>query len=210
MPPFESLVAFTLAALVLNASPGPSNMYVMACAVARGTRAGVVATFGLSTGSLIAVVATAAGLTVVFQQSALLYQLVKLAGAIYLVYLGVGYWRAGPVQMNSQQTPVQHSLWRIYRQSILVEITNPKMALFFLAFLPQFVVSEAGLVWVQLLLLGLIVTVTAIPMDLTLAYGSSRVARWLVRHERAQIIQERISGTILVALGIGLLVQFLQ
>ncbi len=207
MPPIENLIAFTLAALVLNISPGPSNMYVMARSISQGVRGGVAAALGMSTGSLLAVIATAAGISVVFQQSPLLYTLIKLAGACYLVYLGVGYWRAGPVEMGQARPSPPKPLGRIYKESILVEITNPKMALFFLAFLPQFVVPEAGPVWSQLLVLGLIVTVSALPCDLVVAYGSSRVAQWLIRHEKAQIIQERVSGSILLLLGSGMLAE---
>ena len=93
------------------------------------------------------------------------------------------------------------SLATVFRESVVVEATNPKTALFFLALLPQFVDPAAGPVAPQFLLLGLIVTVSAIPCDMLVAVAAARVSQWLIRHEQAQVIQERVSGSILLGLG---------
>ena len=201
MPSFEVLLGFTVAALVMNLSPGPSNLYVMARAVSQGAHGGLVAAAGLAVGSLVHVFAAVFGLAVVFQYSPLAYTVFKLAGAGYLIYLGVSYWRAGPASLGEAQRLPVKSLATVFRESVIVEATNPKTALFFLALLPQFVDPAAGPVAPQFLLLGLIVTVSAIPCDVLVAVAAARVSQWLIRHERAQVIQERVSGSILLGLG---------
>ena len=202
MPSLEVLLAFTAAALVMNISPGPSNLYVMARSIAQGTEGGLVAAAGLAVGSLVHVLATVLGLSAVFNASPLLYTVVKVLGAAYLIYLGISYWRAGPAEtpVDAPRVP-RKPLATVFRESVIVEVTNPKTALFFIAFLPQFVVPESGPVWTQLLVLGAIVTISALPCDVLVAVAASRVARWLTRHERAQVIQERVSGSILLGMG---------
>ena len=202
MPSIEILIAFTLASLVMNISPGPSNLYVMARAIAQGSQAGVVATLGLAVGSLLHVMAAVFGLSILFSQSPLLYSLVKIAGAAYLVYLGIVYWKSAPLEMGGNRPAAgQKSLGLVFRESIIVEVTNPKTALFFIAFLPQFVVPESGPVAQQLLILGIIVTLSGIPCDLLVALSSSKLAQWLIRNQQAQRIQQRLSGSILIAMG---------
>lgn len=202
MPSIEILVTFTFAALLMNTSPGPSNLYVMARGIAQGTRGGIVAACGLAVGSLMHVLATVLGLSAVFIHSPAIYTAIKLAGAAYLIYLGIQYWRhSKPTDgMTIKATPAK-SLGTIFKESVLVEVTNPKTALFFLALLPQFVVPESGPVHMQLLVLGIIVTLSAIPCDILVAISSSKVAHWLTKNQRAQQIQERVSGSILMAMG---------
>ncbi len=149
--------------------------------------AGVVSAAGLATGSLVHVVAAAYGLSVIFQVSATAYTLLKVAGAAYLIWLGIGYLRRGP---------------STFRESALVEALNPKTALFFLALLPQFVEVAAGPVVPQVLLLGLIVTLTAIPCDLLIAFASGSLAKVLLRRPIYGRIQDWVAGSLLIALGV--------
>ena len=203
MPSIEVIIAFTLASLLMNVSPGPSNLYVMARTIAQGMRGGMVATAGLAVGSLLHVGATVLGLAALFAYSPMLYTAVKLAGAIYLLWLGYRYWRETPNFAREADCPSRSakSLWSIFGESVIVEATNPKTALFFIAFLPQFVVPEAGPVAVQLLILGIIVTLSGVPCDLLVALSSNRVAAWLTRNRQAQRVQQRVSGSILLGLG---------
>ena len=202
MPSIEVLIAFTAAALLMNISPGPSNLYVMARAIAQGTQGGIVAAIGLAVGSLVHVVATALGLSAIFAHSPTLYMIVKLMGATYLIYLGITYWKSkGSGGNETVQQPKEKPLLSVFQQSVIVEVTNPKTALFFIALLPQFVVPESGPVSQQLLILGIIVTISALPCDILVAVSSSKISNWLLRHERAQQIQDRISGSILFAMG---------
>jgi threonine/homoserine/homoserine lactone efflux protein len=202
MPSIEILIAFTAAALILNISPGPSNFYIVARAIAQGTKGGIVAAVGLAVGSLVHVVATVLGLSAIFTHFPTLYMVVKLIGAAYLIYLGISYWKSNSSEgtENVQQTR-EKPLVTVFRESIIVEVTNPKTALFFIALLPQFVVPESGSVSLQLLILGIIVTITALPCDLLFAFSASKASNWLIKHERAQQIQERISGSILFGMG---------
>lgn len=203
MPPIEMLMAFTVAALLMNVSPGPSNLYVMARSIAQGVWGGLAAAAGLAVGGMVHVAAAVLGLSAVFKHSPTLYTLVKLLGAGYLIYLGVCYWRESRAQAPDApqwQVPSK-SLASVFRESIIVEVTNPKTALFFLALLPQFVMPEAGPVWQQLLVLGLIVTVSALPCDILVAVSASKVADWLAQHAQAQQIQSRVSGAILLGMG---------
>lgn len=200
MPSIEVLIAFTAAAFVLNLSPGPSNLYVMARAIAQGTKGGIVAALGLAVGGLVHVAATVFGLSAIFEHSPTLYSVIKFAGAAYLIYLGISYWRSKSSSSGISRTK-EKPLFSVFKESILIEVTNPKTALFFLALLPQFVVPESGPVPQQLLILGLIVIISALPCDMLVAISSSKVATWLVKHERAQQIQERVSGSILFGMG---------
>lgn len=202
MPSIDVLIAFTLASLLLNISPGPSNLYVMARSIALGTRGGVVASAGLATGSLLHVLAAVFGLSAVFNHSPLLYTLIKLAGAMYLVYLGISYWKSGALDTDAARSATKpRSLLSVFRESVIVEVTNPKTALFFIAFLPQFVVPEAAPVAQQLLILGIIVTLSGLPCDLLIAFSSSKVCDWLIREQRRQRLLQRVAGSILVVLG---------
>ena len=202
MPSPEVLFAFTLAALMMNISPGPSNLYVMARAIAQGTRGGIVAALGLAVGSLVHVVATVFGLSAVFEHSPALYTVVKLLGAGYLLYLGFSYWRTASRESDTKISRLKpKSLSAVFAESVVVEVTNPKTALFFIALLPQFVVPESGSVSQQLLILGIIVTVSALPCDVLVAVSSSKVSAWLLQNQRAQRMQEQVSGSILMAMG---------
>lgn len=202
MPSIEILITFSLAALLLNLSPGPSNLYVLARTIAQGTRGGMVAAAGLAVGSLVHVVAAALGLSVIFSQSPALYTGIKLAGAAYLIYLGLGYWRSRASAEVEKTTQIRvKSLRAVFLESILVEVTNPKTALFFIALLPQFVAPESGPVSQQLLILGIIVTLSALPCDALIAVSTGKASAWLMQNKRGRQLQERVSGSILLAMG---------
>jgi threonine/homoserine/homoserine lactone efflux protein len=187
---------------LLNISPGPSNLYIIARSIAQGPKGGIVAAVGLATGSMVHVVATVVGISAIFQHSPTLYTIVKLIGAAYLVYLGISYWKSSSAGNNMVATKTrQKPLFTVFRESIIVEVTNPKTALFFIALLPQFVVPESGPVSQQLLIFGLIVMISALPCDLLVAISSSKASDWLIKHKRAQQVQERVSGSILLGMG---------
>lgn len=199
MPSIETLLVFTIAALVMNLSPGPSNFYVLARSVGQGPGAGLSAALGLAIGGLVHVIAGAFGLSLLFETTPRLYLGLKYIGAGYLIYLGIRMILA-KVEPNPSVKPVGRSRLRILRESVFVEVMNPKTALFFIAFLPQFV-DGASPVAPQFLLLGLIVTVTALTCDIVVAVGAGKVARWLRGNLALQRLQNRVSGGILLSLG---------
>jgi threonine/homoserine/homoserine lactone efflux protein len=201
MPSLQTLLLFTVAALAMNISPGPSNLYVISRSLAQGTSAGLVAAAGLATGSLFHVTVTSLGLAVILQYSPIAFLVMKLAGAGYLVFLGLKLLLAKSPKLSPSTLLPKQRLARIFRQSAVVEILNPKTALFFLAFLPQFADPKAGPLAPQLLLLGCIVTLTAIPCDALVAVLSGKAADVLRRKPIFQRLQNWISGSVLVALG---------
>ena len=201
MPSTQTLLIFTLAALAMNISPGPSNLYVMSRSIAQGISAGLTATAGLASGSLFHVVVTSLGLAVILRYSPFAFTALKLTGAAYLVFLGVKHFLARPQPIGDTLVFPRKPLGRIFGESCLVEILNPKTALFFLAFLPQFVAPETGPVAPQLLLLGAIVTLTAIPCDALVALASGKAANLLRRRPIFFKVQNWVSGSVLIGLG---------
>jgi threonine/homoserine/homoserine lactone efflux protein len=201
MPSLHSLLIFTLAAAAMNISPGPSNLYVMSRSLAQGARAGLVAALGLATGSLFHVTVTALGLSVVLRYSPALYAVVKPVGAAYLIFLGLRLLLSKGASLTAAASGNCRPHGRIFRESILVEMLNPKTALFFLAFLPQFADPGAGLLAPQLLLLGSIVTLTAIPCDAFVAVAAGAAANALARRPLYGRLQKWLSGSILLGLG---------
>ena len=201
MPSLQTLLIFTAAAFAMNISPGPSNLYVMSRSLAQGTSAGLIAAAGLATGSLFHVTVTSLGLAVILQYSPVAFLLMKLAGAAYLVFLGLKMLLAKSPSLSPDALLPKKPLARIFRESAVVEILNPKTALFFLAFLPQFADPKVGPLAPQLLLLGFIVTLTAIPCDALVAVLSGKAADLLRRKPIFQRLQNWISGSVLVGLG---------
>jgi threonine/homoserine/homoserine lactone efflux protein len=207
VPSNETILTFTLAAIILNLSPGPSNLYVMARSISQGVKGGVVAAFGLSFGLMIHVVLAALGVSAIFKYSPVMYTLVKLLGAIYLIYLGILYWKTSGSKVQLQKIKRKKSNTQIFKESVLVEVTNPKTALFFLAFLPQFVSPEIGSITTQILLLGAIVTISAIPCDLFVAFTSTKLVSLFSANNKSTMIQERLSGSILFGMGSYIVVE---
>ena len=200
MPSLAHLAIFTLAALAMNAAPGPSNLYVLSRSLAQGTAGGLVSALGLALGSLFHVALAVAGLAALLSYAPTLYDAIRLAGAAYLIYLGIKTLRAPGASMPANGG-ARRSLGRVLFDAALVEMLNPKTALFFLAFLPQFVEPAAGPAAPQLLLLGLIVTLTALPCDMLVALAGARLARLFTTQARRRW-PSRLAGSTLIALGL--------
>lgn len=199
----ETVAAFVIAAYTLSLSPGPSNLYIMACTMGSGGKGGLAAASGMAIGSIIYSVLTAVGVAAVIAVSPGLFLTIKLAGAAYLIYLGAITLRDahGP----DFQKSVCRSAGAIWRQSVLVELTNPKTVLFFLAFLPQFTTPGQGDEGLQLFLLGLIYSVVALSSDLLVVGLSAKVKVVLQRSPRLGVWQERAAGLVLLGLGLAIL-----
>jgi threonine/homoserine/homoserine lactone efflux protein len=211
MPPLNDILLFTAAAVMMNLSPGPANFYVMARTIAQGIPAGLAAVAGLAAGGLLHVIAAVLGLSVLFAYSPFAYTLLKIVGATYLIYIGLGYFgisllgRNKKRNMETEETKTealeQLAIRKIFIQSVIIEASNPKTALFFLALLPQFVAAEAGPAAPQFLLLGLIVTLSAIPCDLFVTFFSDRAATLIRGNQRIRKRLEGFSGSVLIILG---------
>jgi threonine/homoserine/homoserine lactone efflux protein len=153
MPSVDALVLFFTSSILLALAPGPDNLFVMIQAAQRGRMAGLAVTLGLCTGLLVHTTAVAFGLAVVFQASALTFNLLKYAGAAYLLYLAWGAFTAGDSDSGDSRA-VDLSFARLYRRGIIMNVTNPKVSIFFLAFLPQFADPQNGPLALQIILLG--------------------------------------------------------
>lgn len=198
-------VLFFTAALAINISPGPDLIYVLSRTVAEGRRVGFASLLGIWTGALVHVSAAALGLAALLAASDVAFAVVKYVGAAYLIYLGLRAWRAQAPVLDKEQKPDRRvTPWMAYRQGVAVDLLNPKAAIFFLAFLPQFVRPEAGHVSAQIMLLGVLVIAVAVVVESAAMLLASRLTRTLRGNARASRWLQRLLGSVLVGLGVRL------
>jgi threonine/homoserine/homoserine lactone efflux protein len=199
-PEPSTLALFMLAALALLLVPGPAVLYIVTRSMDQGRAAGLVSVAGIATGTLVHVVAAAAGLSALLVSSAAAYNVVRWAGAGYLIVLGVR--RLLTREAAGEVQPVRAwSLRRTYGQGVIVNVLNPKTTLFVFALLPQFIDPERGSVAVQALVLGLTLVVLGMLSDGTYAVAASAVGDRLRRNARTRRALERASGAVYIALG---------
>ncbi|MEM9097942.1 MAG: LysE family translocator [Pseudomonadota bacterium] len=208
MPPFETLLAFAAATLVFAYMPGPALLYTAAQTIARGRRAGLMAALGIHVGCYLHVIAAVAGLSYLFEAVPALYLALKIAGAVYLIWLGLN------LILKREDSPAEievlphQSARKAFLQSVMVEVLNPKVALFFIAFLPQFVDPSASLpVWAQFLILGTIVNFAFTSADLVCVVMAGAVMARLRKSAGAARLMRRAGGGLLVALGAHMALQ---
>jgi threonine/homoserine/homoserine lactone efflux protein len=201
VPDSDALWLFSVAALALLLIPGPAVLYIVAQSAEHGRVAGLVSVTGVHLGTLVHVAAAAVGLSAIIVSSAVAFSVVKYAGAAYLVFLGLKkLFTRERFETTGERPPRQ--LNRLFRQGIVVNILNPKTALFFFAFLPQFVAVEKGSVGLQILVLGLLFILIAMVSDGLYALAAGTASDWL-RGSRVFLRAERwVSGTVLVLLGV--------
>ncbi len=192
---------FILASLALLVVPGPAVLYIVACSVSQGRLAGMVSAAGVQMGASVHIVAAALGLSAVLLSSALAFNIVKYLGAAYLIYLGVRQWLAREPATGAPAAP-HEPLRRIFAQGVVVNVLNPKTALFFFAFLPQFVDPARGDVAAQVLLLGLLFVALAIVNDGAYALLAGSLGNWLRGNRRFWSGQRIFAGAVYVGLGV--------
>jgi len=196
------LVTFMLAAGLLIVVPGPAVLYIVARSIDQGRLAGIVSVLGIASGAVVHSLAAAVGITAVLAASAPAFSIVKYLGAAYLVYLGITTLLKKPEpQENIMVEP--KPLWQIYRQGFVVNLFNPKTALFFLAFLPQFADPAHGSVPLQTFLLGLIFVTIALFSDSIYALLAGQLGGWLKQSQTFQQRQRYFSGSVYIALGVA-------
>ena len=204
---WSSYLLFLVACAAFILAPGPAQALVVAKTLAEGRCVGVLTAIGLNIGTLFHAVAAALGLSALLASSALAFSVVKYLGAAYLIYLGIRALRAGPqassLPTSTRVTAPKSALW----QAVLVGTLNPKVALFFLAFLPQFVNPQSGSVVLQFLVLGTTMAALDVLYEVVLVQLVSRMRRRMLGSVRFVLWQNRISGAVLVALGLRLAVQ---
>ncbi|MCP4979554.1 MAG: LysE family translocator [Gammaproteobacteria bacterium] len=199
---FTHWSTFFVAAILLNLTPGPDIAYVLTHTVKNGMRSGFAALFGVWSGLFLHVVFAALGLSVILATSATAYFFVKWIGALYLIWLGIQALRSNGQSIDSKTGTTRSSARRIYSQGVLVATLNPKVAFFFLAFLPQFVVPGAGPASAQFFLHGfLILAVGALIEPLIIVVGV-KLSKHLHKNSSVIVWMERSLGTLFIGLGV--------
>ena len=194
---------FITVSWALIIAPGPDMLYVITRGMTYGREAGMLSAIGVICGILVHTTAAALGLTLIFQTSATAFLIVKYLGALYLIYLGIKSWRDKSnfyLQRSSSTVSSRQLFW----QGVLSNVLNPKIAIFFLAFLPQFVDKGGGQVTLQLTVLGLIFAFLGLCFLLVIGYSSGTIGSWLSRRPQYAQLSQRLTGGILIGLGLRL------
>ncbi len=192
---------FLLAAILLNLTPGNDTIYILSRTIAQGRKAGIMSVLGIATGSLVHTFFAAVGLSVVIAQSPVLFNIIKYAGAAYLFYIGAKMILSKSSVINLHK-PHKEKYNKIYQQAVLTNVLNPKVALFFISFLPQFIDPSYPNHYLSFIVLGLSFTATGTLWCLLLAVFASLISAALIKNNKAGNYLAKICGFILVGLGI--------
>ena len=201
--PADTAMIFAAASVALALAPGPDNIFVLTQSALHGRLAGVMVTLGLMTGVMVHTTLVALGVAVIFQTSLIAFTVLKLLGAGYLVYLAIMAFRAPatPVdQAQAQRTP----LARLFGRGVVMNLTNPKVAIFFLAFLPQFADPLRGAVTGQIFLFGLLFALCAFGVFCAIAAAAGFLGTWLSNSPKAQLALNRMAGVVFLGLAVRL------
>ncbi len=200
---WSSFALFFAASWILIITPGPDMIYVITKGVAQGRKAGMISAIGITLGILVHTVFAAFGLAIILKTSAMAFLTVKFSGAGYLIYLGIKSIKDKTVLAFNNDKP-QLTMRAVFIQGVLCNVLNPKVALFFLAFLPQFVDPRYGSASIQMVFLGLTFALCGVVFLVLLGYFSGGIGSWLSRkHNFAQKVRW-FTGSILIALGLRL------
>lgn len=200
---FDVLAMFFATSVLLALAPGPDNIFVMTQSALRGKGAGLAVVFGLCTGLVVHSSGVALGVAALFKASVLAFSVLKFAGACYLVWLAWQAFRA-PAEKVGGGGGGEVDLWRLYRRGIIMNLTNPKVSIFFLAFLPQFTDTARGAVSLQILLLGGLFILATILVFGGIALLAGALGQWLNRSERVQKVMNRVAGAVFLGLAVKL------
>ncbi|PWT71000.1 MAG: hypothetical protein C5B59_19115 [Bacteroidetes bacterium] len=195
---------FAFASLMLNITPGNDMMYVASRSVSQGTRAGIISSLGIMVGCLVHILAAVAGLSLLIAKSATAFSWLKWAGALYLVYLGIQSFRKSQTSLVLSAAVRADSNSKIFWQGVVTNVLNPKVALFFLAFLPQFVNNGAVHTQWIILLLGIWFNLSGTMVNILVSVLFGRMGNWLSKKSWFASLQQKITGALLIILGVKL------
>lgn len=202
----EQFAGFLMAAVVITASPGPDNLMVLGMGMSRGRRQGIAFGLGCALGCLSHTVLAVIGVSALIAASPLAFTALKIAGGLYLVWLGIQALRSrGGARVEAVQVSEQ-SLPALMLKGVVANAINPKVTLFFLSFLPQFIIPANGNVNAQTAALGIIFTLQAAVLFSLLGYFSGSVGQWLNTRRKASLMLDRLAGMVFIALGLRLMV----
>jgi len=197
------LILFILASLTLALIPGPDMLFIMSRTLSDHIRGGLWSVLGISTGLLFHTLLVASGVSLIIMHMPVLFHSVKLAGAFYLIYLGMKLlFSKSNKPLNSQEVFTQQHSRKLFFDGLITNLLNPKIIVFFMAFLPQFVVPDTSPAFLQLLTLGLVFIATGTTINSVVVIFSHRLKSWILKNKKFKQIQERIAGLILLAIGI--------
>ena len=205
MEPSSYWLLFFSAAVAINISPGPDMIYILSKTIAQGRKIGIASSLGVCSGALVHVFAAAFGLSAIIATSAIAFSVVKYFGAAYLIYLGVQALRSKGVSFDIPvKKQVQSTFWKAFRQGALIDILNPKVAIFFMAFLPQFVRPELGRTSAQILILGILVILVAVVIESFIVLTAAQTTNFFRNNRHFSTLLDRVLGSVLIGLGIRL------
>ncbi len=199
----QTLMLFITASSLLALAPGPDNLFVLTQSMSQSSKAGIVITLGLCTGLIFHTTAVALGVAIIFKTSAIAFNLLKFVGAGYLLYLAYLSFKANShskLEKKNSHIPLS----KLYKRGIIMNVTNPKVSIFFLAFLPQFTNPNGGNVTIQVFILGALFALCAFLIFSSIALLAGKVGEWFKKSPKAEIILNRLSGTIFGLLAIKL------
>ena len=199
----NTLIMFITASTALGFAPGPDNIFVLTQSIINGRSAGIKITFGLCTGLLVHTTIVALGVSVIFQTSALAFNALKYCGVAYLLYLAWKAFKASSSRFELNDGTTLTS-WQLYRRGIIMNITNPKVSIFFMAFLPQFTNPMGGSITLQLILLGFIFIIITIAVFSLISQLAGTIGKWLSKSGKGERILNIVAGVVFVSLAIKL------
>jgi threonine/homoserine/homoserine lactone efflux protein len=205
MLPLETILAFTAASLVLACAPGPDNIFVLTQSSVHGWRIGIAVTLGLCVGLMVHTAAVALGVAVIFQRSEVAFTGLKIVGAAYLLYLAYGAFRAGSVSVEANGGQTQ-PYSKMFLRGIVMNVTNPKVAIFSLAFFPQFTSPERGSMTFQVVMLGMLFIASALLVFSLISIAAGTISQRLLRSAKAQVALNRFAGVVFIGLAAKLAV----
>lgn len=205
MNDFSYWVIFLSAAFLLNISPGTDMLYLISKTMSHGKKTGIVTVFGLGTGAMVHTVFVALGISVIISTSIVAFNILKYIGATYLFYLGIKAIFSGGIKIDKPEKSINNqSGIKAYYQAVLVDVLNPKVAIFFMAFLPQFYRENNLSRIIQFLILGLIIILIGFVVETVIVLASDKISKILRESKYISKILDKILGTVLIGLGIKL------
>jgi threonine/homoserine/homoserine lactone efflux protein len=198
----NDFLLFAFASLILNITPGNDMLYVATRSTSQGVKAGIISSFGIAGGCIVHLLAAVAGLSAIIASSAIAFDIIKYTGAVYLVYLGIKSFTAKINHFRIKEKTEEQPLPKLFWQGVLTNVLNPKVALFFLAFLPQFIHPQKGDAALQILLLGLWFNFSGTIVNCTVALLFGKLGNWLADKQSFIKWQNKITGILLIGLGI--------
>ena len=208
MDGIENYLGFLLAGIIMNLTPGADSIYIITRSIAQGKKAGIYSILGIGSGAIIHIILAAFGLSVLLTKSIVFFNIVKWTGAAYLIYLGIKMLIDKSHLFDNEKTEFEKTnLWKIYRQGFWTNVLNPKVALFFLSLLPQFIKPEYANNAVPFLILGGTFLFTGTIWCLFLALSASFMTNTLRKNNSIGKIMKKVSGYIFIGLGLQLLIK---